>query len=590
MSKKNVEKNNKIMMKRPLIAALWLMLCSTALFAQLASDKAYRIETVAVPGKALMTKNSSLDNSIDVVLWTKTDVASECWTLDASSPTIIRNAYSNVPMVTSSATVNAKLRQARTGQGRWFVETVDAEAGIYKIKNSTKDLFVTLQATDDGAVPVLAEATEDNTQLWRFVEVEPKTTFTAGMREEMMDAYIKSAVESKGSNRKTFINGSWGESEQLEVVLDAYETTGREDYLKLAKEVYNWYNVNVGTTWTKLVYTDNYKWYGHDFNDDVMWQIIAIARLGLLSNNRNYISVAKRNFDAVYKRAYIPFTGLMRWAQNSGDPYGTNSCIAGPTEVAACYLGFAGCGEEYFEKARDLYAAQRYVLANNMATGKVWDSVVWNPETEKVKSKNEWGSTYNQGTMLGAACMLYKYYGDEQYLKDAKKIMKWTKDNLCDSHGIINVCQGGDNHDLWGFKGILMRYVRRFIRDCGVTDYQEWMEKNALHAYCNRTPEGITPTAWLQKGNAENTSDDFGNSTAASAAVNVLFPDDPALPYEENPKEGNIDGMGDFRARPFDQAVPLTVYDLSGRRVRGTTIPHGIYVVQQGSQSRKIVR
>lgn len=528
-------------MKRQILAALITMLCSGALFAQIDSDKAYRIVPVSAPDKALMVQNSSLDNGVDVVLWTTTDVASECWTFAISTSVVIRNAYSKVPMVVTSAAVDAKVRQSRSGVGRWLLEAVDEAAGIYKIKNNSKELFMTLHGTADGTVPVLAEPTDDDTQLWQIVEVEPKTTFTAAMREEMMDAYIKSAVESKGNNRKTFINGSWGESEQLEVVLDAYETTGREDYLTLARDVYNWFNYNVGTSWSKLVYTDNYHWFGHDFNDDVMWQIIAVARLGLLSNNRTYINVAKRNFDVIYNRAYIPFTGLMRWAQQSGDPYGTNSCIAGPTEVAACYLGFAGCGEEYFEKARDLYAAQRYVLANNMATGKVWDSVVWDPATEKVKSKNEWGSTYNQGTMLGAACMLYKYYGDEQYLKDAQKIMKWTKENLCDSHGIINVCQGGDNHDLWGFKGILMRYVRRLIRDCGVTTYQEWMEKNALHAYCNRTPEGITPTAWLQKGNAENTSDDFGNSTAASAAVNVIFPDDPALPYEEKAKESDPD-------------------------------------------------
>lgn len=555
-------------MNRHTIFVIVFMAFAMNAFAQIDTDKVYRIVPVSAPDKALMVQNSSLDNGVDVVLWTTTDVASECWTFAISTNVTIRNVYSKITMVVNSAAVDAKVRQSRSGVGRWLLEAVDEASGIYRIKNNTKELFMTLRATADGTVPVLAEPIDDDTQLWQIVEVEPKTTFTASMREEMMDAYIKSAVESKGSGRKTFINGSWGESEQLEVVLDAYETTGREDYLKLAKEVYNWFNYNVSTSWNKLVYTDNYHWFGHDFNDDVMWQIIAVARLGLLSNNQTYINVAKRNFDVIYKRAYIPFTGLMRWAEQSGDPYGTNSCIAGPTEVAACYLGFAGCGEEYFEKARDLYAAQRYVLANNMSTGKVWDSVVWDPATEKVKSKNEWGSTYNQGTMLGAACMLYKYYGDEQYLKDAKKIMKWTKENLCDSHGIINVCQGGDNHDLWGFKGILMRYVRRLIRDCDATTYQDWMETNALHAYCNRTPEGITPTAWLQKGNAENTSDDFGNSTAASAAVNVIFPDDPALPYEEKPKE-MPDGIEEIDNGQWkgDCSAPQAIFDLSGRPV-----------------------
>lgn len=523
------------------VAALLIAICTSVLpsAGQIIDGKAYRIEPLAAPGKTLLTQNSSLDVNVDVVLWPVTDVASECWTTTTSSTTIIRNVYSNITLAAATSTAGSKLRQSRTGAGRWTIEAVDAGAGIYKLK--TGNLYLTATSTETGSVPELAAASDDTNQRWRFVEVEPKTTFTKAMREEMMDAYIKKAVETKGTNRKTFNNGGWGESEQLEVVLDAYETTGRDDYLQLAQQVYSWFNANVGSSWNKLVYTDNYHWFGHDFNDDVMWQIIAVARLGLLTGTKNYINVAKRNFDIIYNRAYIPFTGLLRWAESSGDRYGTNSCINGPAEVAACYLGFAGCGEEYFEKARELYTAQRYVLANNMATGKVWDSVVWDPSTETVKSKNEWGSTYNQGTMLGAACMLYKYYGDEQYLADAKKIMQWTKSNLCDGHGIVNVCQGGDNHDLYGFKGILVRYVRRFIRDCAAADYQAWAENNALHAYCNRSAEGVTPTAWLQKGTVDNTTDDFGISTAASAAVNVSFPDDPTLPYEEKAQEKEVE-------------------------------------------------
>lgn len=519
-----------------------LALCGTSA-AKVEADKTYRIASVAVNGKSLFVENSSLDyhttgKSAQIMLWSETDVASQQWTISGQEESLlITNLYTGRTMAAAANEAGAALRQSRSGALRWVLVPVDEEAGIYKIKNNSKDLFLTAIGTDDGSVPQLAEASDDTKQLWQFVEVQPKNTFTREMREEMMDDYIKKTVETVGSDRKTFIKGGWGEAEQLEVVLDAYETTGREDYLQLAEDVYAYFKANVGSSWNRLLYNDTYHWFGHDFNDDVMWQIMAVARLGLLSGNTSYVTAAKRNFDVIYKRAYIPFTGLLRWAQSSGDPYGTNSCVNGPAEVAACYLGFAGCGEEYFEMARDLYAAQRYVLANDMSTGKVWDSVVWDPATETVKSKNEWGSTYNQGTMLGAASMLYKYYGDEQYMKDAKKIIKWTKDNLCDSHGIINACQVKDG-DLAGFKGILMRYVRRFIRDCDAAPAdQTWMEKNALHVYCNRSVDGVTPTAWLQKGTRDNTTDDFAVSTAASAAVNTIFPDDPPLPYEEKARE-----------------------------------------------------
>ncbi|MBQ6433048.1 MAG: hypothetical protein IJJ94_03770 [Bacteroidaceae bacterium] len=562
--------NNHTTLKSLMRTSAFLLALFTAvtLRAQLVDGKSYRIVSAAAPEKALMTLNSSLDNGADVVLWTTTDVASECWTPTTTTTTILRNAYSRIPLAAASTTAGAKLRQSRSGAGRWTLEAIDEAAGLYKMKIGS--LYLTASSTDDASVPQLADATDDATQQWRFVEVaEPKTAFTRQMREEMIDAYIRKAVESKGTGRKTFGGGGWGESEQLEVVLDAYETTGREDYLQLALDVYSWFNANVGVSWNKLVYTDAYHWFGHDFNDDVMWQILAVARLGLLSNNRTLITLAKRNFDIIYNRAYIPFTGLLRWAQSSGDPYGTNSCINGPAEVAACYLGFAGCGDQYFEKARELYTAQRYVLANNLANGKVWDSVVWDPSTEKVKSHNEWASTYNQGTMLGAACMLYKYYGDEQYLADAKKIMRWTKGNLCDSHGIVNACQVTDG-DLVGFKGILMRYVRRFIRDCASTDYQAWSEANALHAYCNRSAEGVTPTAWLQKGTAANTVNDFSLSTAASAAANLIFDGDPALPYDERPQEKEEDPIS---VNPASHMAWSGIY-VGGhiRRERPTTI------------------
>lgn len=560
--------------------------------AQVEVGKTYRIVSLAAPTMSLITQNSSLESNANIVLWAETDVASQQWTLSGTLPetTTLRNAYSRLAFGLSKTAEGGTARQGGTG-GRWTLEAVNENENIYKFQQKSNGLYLTAIADEqgkyiDGSVPQMAAATDDLTQQWKLIEVEPKTTFTAAMREEMMDAYVKKAVESVGSNRQTFGKGGWGEAEQLEVVLDAYETTGRADYLTLAKNIYNYFNANVGTSWNKLVYTDSYHWFGHDFNDDVMWQIMAVARLGLLTGggkNNSYIRAAKKNFDIIYNRAYIPEVGLMRWAESSGDPWGTNSCIAGPTEVAACYLGFAGCGEEYFDKARELYQAQRYALAGNMSTGKVWDSVVWNPETMKVKSKNEWASTYNQGTMLGAASMLYKYYGETQYLSDARKIMSWTKSNLCDSKGIVNVCQGGDNHDLYGFKGILMRYVRRFARDCKQDTYKEWLLKNALHAYCNRSTEGVTPTAWLQKGTAENTTDDFGCSTAASAAVNVILDDDPALPYEEAPQ---YDAISQLPQETL--ATTPEYYDLSGRRVMKPS-RRGTYVVRRGGKSTKVL-
>jgi len=230
----------------------------------------------------------------------------------------------------------------------------------------------------------------------------------------------------------------------------------------------------------------------------------------------------------MYDRALLP-SGMLRWCQSPANNQGSNSCINGPAEVAACYLGEATGDDSYFEKAKNLYALQRQYLYD-ANTGKVYDSGSWNNGSFTVG--NTWVSTYNQGTFLGAALLLYKRYGTAQYLADAHKIAEWTRNDLCNSRGVVRVC--GSGNDLQGFKGILMRYLRRYIVDLGLPEKVEWMRQNALQAYNNRNSAGVIWTAWWEKS-AENfvfsdgydfSNQSFGCSTAVSAAFNApLSPD-----------------------------------------------------------------
>jgi hypothetical protein len=189
-------------------------------------------------------------------------------------------------------------------------------------------------------------------------------------------------------------------------------------------------------------------------------------------------------------------------------------------------LGIATGDESYFEKAKNLYAKQRQYLYES-STGKVFDSGSWNEAGTVFTVGNYWVSTYNQGTFLGAALMLYNHYGTAQYKNDAQRIVEWTRNDLCNAHGIVRVC--GNNDDLQGFKGILMRYLRRYVVDLALPDKAEWLQDNALHAYNNRNSKGITWTAWWDKApesfkypDGYSFSDkSFGCSTAVSAAFNA---------------------------------------------------------------------
>ena len=536
------------------LISLACLLIPSVLWAQLEIGKTYRIVPVDGPSFSLFITNSSKDVNTAVTLWAETNVPAQQWIVGTAgtSSFTLKNAYSNLFLGLKSNTRGGTLQMVSSAtSGRWRLEPEDEQALIYRMRPMSGSNYLTYTNTVNGSAPALNAAAEGNRQLWRFVEVsEPVTAFDANVRDEMIDQYIKRFCQQKGTGFRTFSNGGWGESEQLEVIIDAYENTGNPAYFSLAQDMYNWFYDRVGDNWNGGS-KGNYAWFGYDFNDDVMWQIIAASRLAWITGDTKYRTAAKRNFDLIYQRAYMPEWGMMRWAENSGDRNGTNSCIMGPTEVAACYLGMSGCGEKYFEIARDLYAKQRQYLAN-ISTGQVYDSFVWDPNTggvaydEKGQERfNRWASTYNQGTMLGAAVLLYDHYGDKMYSDDAKMIMRYSDTDLCDKSHVVRVCQTNDG-DLCGFKGILMRYVRRFVLDLNQPQYKSWLTTNAYHAYNNRAENGVTTSAWLTKSTQEVATSTFSCSCAASAAANAVLHDLGRSAYE------------DIQAEEFDYHQALT--------------------------------
>ena len=121
----------------------------------------------------------------------------------------------------------------------------------------------------------------------------------------MTDGFLHQYMQDKGSGYRTFVNGSWGEAETLEAVLDCYEATGDRTFLNVFEACYNYMRYHVGTTWNGGTVVGGYDWFGYDFNDDVMWLIIAAARAYHLTGKLSYLNDAKRNFDLIWQRAYL---------------------------------------------------------------------------------------------------------------------------------------------------------------------------------------------------------------------------------------------------------------------------------------------
>ncbi|MDF2513738.1 MAG: alpha,6-mannanase [Herbinix sp.] len=136
-----------------------------------------------------------------------------------------------------------------------------------------------------------------------------------------------------------------------------------------------------------------------------------MARAYEITGNAEYLDVASDGFDNVYSRAYDPVNGGVFWGFGP-DGMGKghkNSCINYPTIIAALKFYEITGNVDYLNKATDIYNWARTHLFN-ASTGSV-------PDLISDQGVVDWTNyTYNQGTMIGAASMLYLATGNISYL------------------------------------------------------------------------------------------------------------------------------------------------------------------------------
>lgn len=470
---------------------------------------------------SLFVENGSVIDGANVVLWPETKVAAQRWTFEPSD-----EGYTLLNVHTAKCLAHYGVRKSGTrvaqrsatfSQRFWTVTPVEGEEDTYTISMYTSAYgTVLLGATsaEQGATLKLVAEEEADPSLthWKLLELnDVETAFSPQMRDDIVEGFMKQYYHTANTGHVLGKGGWWGDAEMFETLLDAFETTGSTKYKTYFDELYKNFVSRNGTDWS-----------GNSYNDDITWMVLACIRAYRFFGSSNYRVYAKANFDKMYKRAQCYPEGMLRWCEGKD---GTNSCINGPAIVAACYLYEALGDSSYLDKAKATYAGQRKRLFVP-SSGRVYDSGVWSGNSFRVG--NEWSSTYNQGTMLGAAVKLWRITGEEQYLEDARKIYQWSYQNLTDrTSRVINVCQTVDG-DLCGFKGIFMRYARLFAEETDRPDVLEWIASNAFYAYQNRNSKGVIWSKWLTKtaenlrdGDKNVTNDAFGASTAVSAAANA---------------------------------------------------------------------
>ncbi|MCR5737533.1 MAG: carbohydrate-binding protein [Eubacterium sp.] len=396
-------------------------------------------------------------------------------------------------------------------------------AGCYYIVSSRKtsggeELYAEVKQADndssDGAQVALNTKNGENTrQIWRINTTNrTDTAFTESMANTMLSAFrTKYFKHNDNTGNNSLGWGFWSVAEVMEAMLDGYELTGNASYREMFEG-----------TWRDFIARNSENWSGNAYNDDITWAALAACRAYMMFGDSKYLEIAKNNFDLMYNRASTYTingvqTGVLRWCEESDKRGTSNGCINGPAIVCACHLAIATGDDGYWEKAKKIYEAQRnsnlYVAEGNDA-GYVRDCIKSDGSVQ-----NGWCSTYNQGTYLGGAVMLYNHYGDQKYATDADNIVNYTMNHLC--YNRILKEENTNSGDLSGFRGILVRYMRMYILERDKNDYLDFFKKNAIIAWMNRNSADIQQCSWQRKTSENADWDEFAGYNAVCVAANM---------------------------------------------------------------------
>jgi len=260
--------------------------------------------------------------------------------------------------------------------------------------------------------------------------------------------FANSQTSGSNPNNATYF---WGQANEIESVLDAYEWTSNATYQAMSSNLLNGFSYSNGNG-------TNWSW--DSYNDDVMWAVMAFARGCLDTGNANFGNIAKFNFDMAYARGWDTNQGGMYWT--TGD---TNKVAAvnGPASIAAYLLYLIYNDTNYLNKATNIYSWE-YSNLFVPSTGMIYDGMHTNSPPSGAPT------TYNQGTFIGAANFLGQ-------TNAATLAANYTMNSMS-SGGYLPRYGLANNNS--GFNEIFLCWMTRFMKQWNLqSTYQLWLQGQA---------------------------------------------------------------------------------------------------------------
>jgi hypothetical protein len=221
--------------------------------------------------------------------------------------------------------------------------------------------------------------------------------------------------------------------------------------------------------------------------------VIAFARAAAITGDRHYALVAARNYDAAYKRAWSPtFGGGLWWWQYGTKQAEKNATTNAPAVIAACELYLVLHDRAELSRAVGLYGWLRAHLFDPRS-GEVFDALL--PGTGGTALTSRVRFSYDQGSFIGAAGLLYSITGRRAYRADAVQALAYARGTIAGG-GVLPPETSAPNKDPGGFKGIFARWAIWFTHTNHISAYDAWFRLNAAAAWSSRDSRNLTGWDW----------------------------------------------------------------------------------------------
>lgn len=241
-------------------------------------------------------------------------------------------------------------------------------------------------------------------------------------------------------------NNYWPQAHAMDVVIDAYKRKPSDKYRAMMD------------AWHEGVKLQSGGGYLNDFYDDQEWITLTMIRLYEVTNDPKFLDTAHFLWNDIKGAWNTEFAGGgLAWKHSM--PWSKNACSNAPGALIACRLYEVEKQEDELDWALKIYTWTRETLFNP-ATGAVYDNI--NGNTGEIGS---FSLTYNQGTFMASAHYLYKFTGDQNYLKDARRAANFCISDNQFIDASNNVLRDEGDGDGALFKGIFMRYFVDLINE-----------------------------------------------------------------------------------------------------------------------------